>query len=409
MFRGRTCGALVLLASVSSSAQKVTLERALEIADLQHPQLRAGIAQVDVARAGITTARAYPNPQTDFLAGQQFSQPAGGRVFNVPLYGLVQPLELGQLRPSRIQLAERGRESSEFLLGGARLAVLSNVRRTFFQALRRRAEIEIAQENLRLVQDLRDRIKVRVEVGEAGRLELVRAETEVVSARTLVSNAQLLLVSALAQFRAAVGGPLPQDLELEGALDPPVDLPPLREVRQQAMDRHPALALARSEIRRADARLDYETALRRPQPFLRSEIDMSNPSYRFGVGITLPVWNQRQGPIAEASAGLRQAESLALAREIEILAALDGAYGRYQVASQQVAQFEEGLLREAGEALRAAETAYLLGERGILEVLDAQRVLRAVRLGFLNAQYDRQGALIDLDELRARDPRSGNP
>ena len=91
------------------------------------------------------------------------------------------------------------------------------------------------------------------------------------------------------------------------------------------------------------------------------------------------------------------------ARSAEIKAALESAYGRYQLANQQLAAFEEGLLREAAEAVRAAETAYQLGERGILEVLDAQRVLRTVRLDFLNAQYDRQAALIDLDELRALD------
>jgi cobalt-zinc-cadmium efflux system outer membrane protein len=62
-------------------------------------------------------------------------------------------------------------------------------------------------------------------------------------------------------------------------------------------------------------------------------------------------------------------------------------------------------LREAEEALRAAEVAYQLGERGILEVLDAQRLLRTVRLNYLNAQFDRQAALVDLDELRGEELR----
>ena len=79
------------------------------------------------------------------------------------------------------------------------------------------------------------------------------------------------------------------------------------------------------------------------------------------------------------------------------------------MANQQVVLFEQGLLREAEEALRAAEVAYQLGERGILEVLDAQRVLRAVRIEFVNAQYDRQAALVDLDELRGVDLRGMIP
>ena len=143
-----------------------------------------------------------------------------------------------------------------------------------------------------------------------------------------------------------------------------------------------------------------------PQPSLRLEVDMSGPSYRAGVAIPLPTRNRREGPIAEAVADLRTVNSLAKLRELEILTALEGAYDRYISAGQQVDLFGEGLLREAEAALGAAETAYQLGERGILEVLDAQRVLRSVRLNFLSAQYERQAALVDLDELRAVDLRS---
>jgi len=87
-----------------------------------------------------------------------------------------------------------------------------------------------------------------------------------------------------------------------------------------------------------------------------------------------------------------------------LLTGIDSAHGRYLQASQQLEAFEKGLLHEAEAALTAAETAYRLGERGILEVLDAQRVLRTVRLDWLNAQFDRQAALVDLDELRAVEP-----
>jgi cobalt-zinc-cadmium efflux system outer membrane protein len=84
-----------------------------------------------------------------------------------------------------------------------------------------------------------------------------------------------------------------------------------------------------------------------------------------------------------------------------VLAAAEGAYGRYELANEQLQAYEQGLLRAGEEGLRAAEAAYRLGERGILDVLDAQRVLRTVRLDFHNAQFDRQAALIDLDEARA--------
>jgi cobalt-zinc-cadmium efflux system outer membrane protein len=326
-------------------------------------------------------------------------------------FSVAQPLELSPIRSSRIQLAEQGRDSSEYAFSSTRLEVLSGVQRAFYQVLRRRGEIELLTENLRLVEDLRQRIQVRVGVGETGKLELFRADAEVATARTAVNSAQLQYVSALSQLRAALGSTFDAGLDVEGAVDPPVSLPTLDAVQREALDRHPALALARSEVRRAQARLTHEMALRFPQPTLRVEIDRppDTPTYRMGIELPLPLWNRREGPIAEASAYLRQANALAQSREMEILTAVEGAYGRYQMTSQQITAFEQGLLREAEEALRAAETAYQLGERGILEVLDAQRILRTVRINFLNAQFDRQAALIDLDELRAITLRKKTP
>ena len=410
LFRGASSFAagstLTLLLNAVAAAQPLTLDRALALAETQHPLLRAGEAQVDGAAAAVTTAAARPNPEVAVVAGRLTSglgsQPRNG----VPLYELRQPLELGALRPTRIAHAERGREVSEHVLGELRLGVLSNVRRTFYQVLRRAGEAELATENVRLVEELRNRIRVRVEVGEVGRLELIRADAEVAAARALASSAQRQRITAIAQFRAAVGGGLEPGVEPVGAVDAARTLPSLDQLREEARSQHPSLRRSRAELRMAQARVDYETALRRPQPTLWSEVDTTNPSYRVGIALPLPVFNQRQGPIAEADAGQRQAAATADAREIEILAALDGAYERYAVAGSQVVLFETGLLREAEAALRAAEVAYQLGERSILEVLDAQRLLRTVRLDFLNAQFDRQAALVDLDELRGL-PLSG--
>jgi len=394
---------LCLFPGRTAAAAGLSLDQALELADLHHPQLRAGAAQIDAARAAILTAKAYPNPEAAVLAGRQtYRVPGNVSGFNTNI-NLSQPLELGPLRPARQLYAERGRESSEFSLASTRLLVLSGVRRIFFQALRKQSEMAVLAENIRLVEEFRQRTKVRVDVGEAGRLELIRADAEVATARAASSAARLQYIAFLAQLRGAVGTALDPNATPEGTLDAAVALPPLDAVRQEALDRHPDLRFVESEVRRAEARLALETAQRRPQPSLRAEIDRppDTPTYRFGIAVPLPFWNKREGPIAEAAAQARQVRALAESRRIEVLAAVESAYGRYQAASQQLAAFEEGLLREAEEALLAAETAYRLGERGILDVLDAQRVLRTVRLDFLNARYDRQAALIDLDELRA--------
>lgn len=386
-----------------ADAETVTLDRAIELAELTHPRLRAGATRPMAAAGRLLAARAYPNPEAAFLTGRQVSQPPGGRVYNVPVYTFSQPLEFGQLRPARTQLATRGLESSQYYYSELRLAVLSNVRRTFFNALRYDREIAIADESLRLAQDLRDRIRIRVEVGEVGRLELIRAEAEVATARTFAANARIQRLTAIAAFRAAVGTDASRNLEPAPVdnLAPPIGLPDLDELRRQVIERHPALSFAQSEVRRAEARVNYEKALKRPQPELRFEADMTNPSYRAGIAITLPAWNRRTGEIAVAEADAAEARYLSGVRRLELLAALESAYRRFEISGQEVNALEIGLMREAQEAVRAAETAYQLGERSILDVLDAQRVLRSVRINLLNAQFNRQAAIIEIDELRA--------
>lgn len=384
----------------------ITLDEALALAAVNHPQLKAGAAQIEAATAGITTAKARPNPEFGAMTGYQTYRVPGNVRGPINSFTFSQPLELGALRPTRIALAERGRQSSELALAEIRLALLSEVRRTWFQALRRREEIGILAENLRLVEELRKRIQVRVEVGEAGRLELVRAETEVATARTALANSRLAYLTALSQVRASIGLPMDAELSPEGKLDPPATLGTLQHLRQETLEKHPALALAQSEIRRAEARLNFENASKRPQPALQSQVERppDSPTYRVGFSIPLPFWNRREGPIAEAVAMVKQMQALARDRQLQLLAELERAYGRYQTATQQLQSYEQGILVEAEAAVKAAEAAYQLGERGIVEVLDAQRALRTVRLDFLNAQYDRQGALVDLDELRAREP-----
>lgn len=385
------------------AAEPLTIDRALELAERNHPQLRAAVAQREGAQFGITTARAYPNPETGVLVGHQRARVLGTVPGPVQVYSFSQPLETPSVRATRIQAAEQRQTSTTFALDETRLLIRASVRQAFYGALRRRAELEIARDNQRLVEDLRRRIQVQFNVGEAARLELTRSEAEVAIARTSTQSAELRLVSALATLRAAASLPPETDIDPRGTLSGTTGLPDLETLRRQAFENHPALRLASSEVRRAEVRLRNEIALRTPQPFLRSEYEHQPDvaTYRVGIAVPVPVWNKREGPIGEATAAVRQAASEADLRRLELNTALENAYGRYQVATRQLALYQEGVLKQAEAALQAAEASYKFGERGILEVLDAQRVLRAARLDFLNAQYDRQAALIDLEQLRA--------
>jgi cobalt-zinc-cadmium efflux system outer membrane protein len=387
------------------AGKPLTLEEALSLAEQQNPLLQGAIAQTEGAQAGIDTSRAYPNPQFNFLAGHQHARPilTPGVPGLLQHYSASQSLDLPSVRRSRLAAAKLSREASLFGLAGVRRSVRATVKQSFYEVLHRKEQIKYAEENLKLVEDLRRRTGVQVDVGEAARLELTRAEAEIATAQTLVKSARLEYIAALSVLRAAISAPLPDDVQPVGTLTAQINLPTLESLRRDVLANHPALAQTRSEIERSKAIIENEKALRLPQPTLNAEYEQQPDLgfYRVGVSIPVPVWDRRKGPIGQAQAALKEALALSSQRRLEITASLERAYGLYEVANQQVISFEAGALRQAQAALQASESAYKFGERGIIEVLDAQRVLQSVRGEFLNAQYERQAALIDLEELGA--------
>jgi len=126
--------------------------------------------------------------------------------------------------------------------------------------------------------------------------------------------------------------------------------------------------------------------------------------WRAGVTVPIPLWDRRRGQIGEAKAAISESTAVLEQRRLELISAVERAYEQYQLADQQVTSLQSGSLRAAESAVDAAKAAYRFGERGIVEVLDAQRVLQTVRGDLLDAQFARQSALVDLEELGAMSP-----
>lgn len=386
-----------------TSAVPLTLDEALKMAQQNSPRLHVANAMVDRAAAATRTARAYTNPQVEYFAGKQSARNIAtpGVPGLLQHYAGYQTIEIPRERKSRRRVADLGRAGQGFERDTEMLSVTAGVKHAFYEALRWKHEVEHARQNLALVQDLRNRVEVEVKVGEKGRLELTRAEAELARANFAVRSAQINLVDAIASLRAAVAAPPNVPLDPHGELEPPVPLGPLNELRAVVLKNHPVIAGANVAIEQAEAELDHQRALRIPQPTVYGEWERQPDLtfWRMGVTVPLPLWDRRKGQIADSQAAVRQSSAIRNQRQLELTAALERAYESYQLADQQAKSLQAGSMHEAESAVDAAMAAYKFGERGIVEVLDAQRVLQSVRGDLLDAQFERQSALVDLEEL----------
>jgi cobalt-zinc-cadmium efflux system outer membrane protein len=185
------------------------------------------------------------------------------------MLGLSQQFEMPGLRNARRQSAEAGIVSGSASLSEARLYLYITVKQAFYDVLRRQEELTLAVENYSLLQQIRNRVKVKVEVGEAARYELVKSEAETLAAESAATSAEHRVTQARDHLRALTGGVLAEEFVAREESARDVELPALNVLREELLDRQPLLKVAESETQRAQARLDLERALRTPQPTIK--------------------------------------------------------------------------------------------------------------------------------------------
>jgi cobalt-zinc-cadmium efflux system outer membrane protein len=382
-----------------------TLPEVLKLALASNPGVAVVAAQREAAEAGRITARAYPNPSVELGGGPSRGRQPGVVNGQYLAFGLSQPLEYPGLRDARSRTADAGVAYATAGVDAFRINLHAAVQTAFYEVLRREAEVALAREDTEILRSARNRVEVRVQTGEAPRFDLIRADAEQLNAVKTQETAALRVMQARASLSRLVGA-LPRDYRVRGDLPAEKPLPALETMQAQLLAASPEFARAAAELKQAELRLEVEREQRLPPVTLVAGTDQ-DPDRRnlmLGLSVPLPLWNRREGPIAEAVAAVAGARArvddlrLALTQELEI------AYQRYFINQRQVATFESGLLKQSEAALKVAEAAYRFGERGILDYLDAQRTYRSVRGDYLNARYELHYARIDIDRLRAVEP-----
>lgn len=371
------------------------------------PALRAAGSEVEAARSAVDTARAFPNPQIESLKGNRTSRT--GLVSpdrQVKSLSLTQDLDMPWHRFPRVDAAQAGFSAAEANQRAFVNDMRAKLRVRYFDLLRRQAESRAGREDSALMEGIRSRIALMVETGEAPRFELVKADAEMLNAQKLAQSAELRVQQSRVALRAMVGPELPETFEvvdLERSLPTP---PPLKQVQAEILATNPEIARTRAERLQLEKKLSEEKALRLPKLALRAESDQ-DPEYtskRVGLALEVPLWNWRGGPVGEAAARLTQTSEQLVFQEFSLLQELDAAYQQFGIAQAQMVALESGIVRQTANALRIAEVAYKAGEKGFLEVLDAQRAFRAARNELINARFELSSAWTEIERIRATTP-----
>ncbi len=389
----------------SGQQHTYALPEIIGIAIERNPVVAGAIAVIDQSTGQRTAAGAYPNPTVHGDGGRGFLRDAGPLTGPLPqsateyMAGFSQPLEWPAKRAARQRAAEAGVAGASVGLVETRLNLTADVKIAFYELLLAQQDLDLAKNNLAIMEDVRRIVAVRVRLGEAPQFELIKAEVEVLKAKQAVTRSENTVRVNRVILDTLTGGVLGTSYAVAGDfLVFPAGMD-LGRLTARSMQEHPSIHRLARSIDQADRTIEFERQARVPNVSLNTSYTREYGREGFDVGLSVPapIWYQRQGEIAGSLGAKRREEAELLRMRNDLMRQVNQYFQDAQTTAKLIEVLEKGLLRQAEEALRIAKLSFQQGAASLLEVLDAQRVQRQILFDYAQARFELSVALARLE------------
>jgi TolC family type I secretion outer membrane protein len=414
----RAAGAIVAMATAAMLACPVsaqTLDESLAQAYLSNPTLLAARAELRSVDETIAQALsgyrptleasgelAYAREQSD-ISSWHTTHPN-----NVALT-LTQPLYTGGRTEASTSQADNLIYAQREFLTATEQDVMLSVVTVYIDVILAEAVLELSRNNEDRLQRQLQATEDRFRVGEVTRTDVSQAKASLASAVADRLAAEGALASARADFESIVGSPA-------GELTNPGPVTGLPTTSESALDiaevEHPTIRGAQYSELAAIDNVDVEFSDVLPQV---SVVGLLSRNYDVSIGLdrqdTAAVLAQVTVPLYQAgfqSSQIRQAKQLvAQARDQidearrQVLSSVITAWEQLTTAQAQITAFQEQV--SANEvALEGTQREAEVGERTVLDILDAEQALFESQISLVTAQRDEVVASYGLQSAMGR-------
>jgi outer membrane protein len=407
--------------AIAENPPTKTLSECIAIALEHHPGLKAASAAVEAGheRTWEAAAKYLPDVSGLYTANRRRTSPAArtgastdNRARTFDFYntgvGLSQILfDFGQNLNS-IRAAEAAEQSLRADEVTERETIVLNVKLSYFNVLRARRLLGVAQETIRQNQKHRDQARERFGVGFAPKFDVTQAQVQLATAELDGIAARNAVSLARETLRTALGLTAPVTFDL-------VDSFELHEVAVNEEDALSGAFVARPELQslRASelALTEQLAALKKdylPNVTAVATYNESGQSYplssnwNVGAIVNLSILNGglTTAQIREANANLSQLRFNEEVLRLQVALEVRSAVLNLQQAAESIRVAEERL-QEARENLHLAEERYSTGIGNIIELTDAQALLTTAQASHVESIYAYKIALASLEKATA--------
>lgn len=374
----------------------LTLDAAIALALRANPALRAAGSEVAAQAGALRQAGALPNPELELLReGEQSGNRTTTATLNIPI-------ELGGKRAARIDAARQEGQLAAIALEARREQLRADTAAAFHDVVAAHERERMAGELVALAGRALAAAAKRVEAGTLSPVEQTRARVAQGSARIEALQAARELEGARIRLAALWAGDARQ---VEVVAPPAAVLPPAPplELLLARLDDSPAMRQARVQVAHRQALARLEQSRRVPDVNVIVGTQREGPDARnravLGLSMPLPLWNRNDGAVLDALRRVDKARDEQDAEGARLRAELAQAHGRLTTALAECALISGEILPGAEDAQRAANRGFELGKFGLIDVLDAQRVLAQSKNQYLTAVAESHRAAADIARL----------
>lgn len=397
-------------AALATPASADTLREALVQAYLTNPTLEGARAQQRVTDENVAIEKAAGRPSADatgqyieFLKQNATSFTAPARSVGVGI-DLGVPIYTGGAIKNSILAAETRVEAGLADLRGTESALFTQVVAAYMDVIRAEALVGLAANQVDILGVNLEATSDRFEIGDLTRTDVAQSQARLALAEGDLESSRSNLISAREIYIQLVG-------EAPTNLQPPPPLPNLPDTIVQAveiaLENNPDLIAAEIRARAAGYDIDVASASRLPRVSLFAGGDYTNylgtlgdpgigapvtvpqvaTSAQAGVQFSIPIY---QGGLPAARE--RQAQALAGAAleqvilvERDVIAQVRSAFASWQ-AALAIVESAQVAVSAADLSLEGVRAENTVGNRTILDILDAERELLSARVQLVTAR-----------------------
>ncbi|KZC22661.1 hypothetical protein RHOFW104T7_17800 [Rhodanobacter thiooxydans] len=362
------------------------------------PDLDLARAKLAAAKAGVTTAKQRPNPTLDFSLNYNANSPIAVPFTIGPVINFV--IETFGKRGYRTAQARDALASARWDLATTGWQVRGRVRTALLNLWAARQRLQLARQRLALQQQLVSLIDRRLAVGEASSLDSTREHINRAQLKLATQDLERSVGEARVQLATAIGVPVHAldgvSLSFQTFEQSP---PPVQELasgawRERALTQRTDVQASLADYEASQSALQLQIAHQYPNLTLGPgyNYDVGDNRYLLGFGGELPIFNQNQGPIAEAVARRAQAAATFDALQATIIGAIDQGLAAYRGTTQSLAS-ADALLADAQHRRQQVASAFQAGFADRPTLVTAELELASIQASRLDALVAQRQAL----------------